>query len=298
MHKNNQSSIFDQYQSKILNGKEIANSIYTQIHHEIALFINNGLRPPALAVILVGENPASQIYVTNKKNACHRIGIKSLEYYLASNTSETTLLQLIERLNNDPNIDGILVQLPLPPQLNSKIVIDNIAPSKDVDGFHRYNMGSLSLNSPIICPCTPHGIIYMLNSINYQYSGSNAVVIGASNIVGRPMALELLNNNATVTICNSKTKNLIAHTKQADLIIIAIGQPKFLKAHLVKPNSVIIDVGINRLADGTLCGDADFDNLIEMVQYITPVPNGVGPMTIAMLLQNTLTCYKKHHKLA
>ena len=278
--------------SKILDGKALANQILTKVQFVIDELRAQNKRQPALAVVIVGNNPASQIYVRNKQNACKKVGIFSIEYAMPDDATQEGLLNLIHQLNEEPRIDGILVQLPLPKHLNSKDVMDAISPSKDVDGFHRYNMGSLALQDPNICPCTPHGIIYLLDSAGFDYKGKHAVVIGASNIVGRPMALELLNKGATVTICNSKTRDIAQFTKTADVIIVAVGKPKFLQKDWIKDNSIIIDVGINRLPDNSICGDADFDNLLEKVQYITPVPGGVGPMTIAMLIQNTLTCYE------
>ncbi|MBY0379773.1 MAG: bifunctional methylenetetrahydrofolate dehydrogenase/methenyltetrahydrofolate cyclohydrolase FolD [Burkholderiales bacterium] len=282
--------------SKILDGKALSNKILHQIKQDIVGLKQTGKREPSLAVILVGNNPASQIYVNNKKNACLFVGINSVEHRLPETTNETQLLELIHKLNNNNSIDGILVQLPLPKHLNSKLVIDSIKFDKDVDGFHRYNIGSLTLNNPTICPCTPHGVISLLDSVEFSYSGKYAVIIGASNIVGRPMALELLNRGATVTVCNSKTPDVSQFTKIADLIVIAIGSPKYLKKEWVKPGVVVVDVGINRLADNTLCGDADYENLYNLAGYITPVPGGVGPMTIAILIQNTLLCYKHQNK--
>ncbi|MCE2705834.1 MAG: bifunctional methylenetetrahydrofolate dehydrogenase/methenyltetrahydrofolate cyclohydrolase FolD [Proteobacteria bacterium] len=280
--------------SKILDGKKLSINLLDEIKSKIDILNIEGKRLPALAVVLVGNNPASEIYVRNKKTACSKVGIKSVEYLMSDQASQIELLDLINKLNIDPTIDGILVQLPLPAHISSKIVIDAINPHKDVDGFHRYNMGSLALRDPNICPCTPHGIIYILDSINFKYHGKHIVIIGDSNIVGRPMALELLNRGSTLTICNSKTINLPQFTKIADVIIVAVGKPKFLQKALVGPQSIVIDVGINRLADNSICGDADFENMLDIVQYITPVPGGVGPMTIAMLMNNTLTCYNNH----
>ncbi len=280
--------------NNIINGKLLADKILQEASITIQQLHSAKKRLPALAVVVVGENPASEIYVRNKKNACTKVGIKSIEYALPEDATEYGLLNLIAELNHDKNIDGILVQLPLPPHLDSKLVINAINPIKDVDGFHRYNIGSLTVQDPSICPCTPHGIIHMLDSINFEYSGKNAVVIGTSNIVGRPMALELLNRGATVTMCNNKTINLPQYTILADLIVIAIGQPKFLKKEWIKENCVVIDVGINRLSDNTICGDTDFDDIVDKVSYITPVPGGVGPMTIAILIKNTLECYNLH----
>jgi methylenetetrahydrofolate dehydrogenase (NADP+)/methenyltetrahydrofolate cyclohydrolase len=275
-------------QNKILNGKDISLKLLNQVSDQVRTMS----KPPVLAVILVGNNPASLVYVNNKKNACQKTGIISVSHELAQNTSEAKLLDLVKQLNDDKNIDGILVQLPLPKHLNSKLIIDNIAPHKDVDGFHRYNIGSLALGEPQICPCTPHGIIYMLNQINLNYHGLNAVIIGTSNIVGRPMALELINLGATVTVCNSKTKNLAEISASADLLIVAVGRPKLVKASWVKSGAIVIDVGINHLENGKLCGDVDFDEVLPIVSHISPVPGGVGPMTIAMLMQNTLHCHK------
>jgi methylenetetrahydrofolate dehydrogenase (NADP+) / methenyltetrahydrofolate cyclohydrolase len=277
--------------AKLLNGRELSQEILLKLTDEVALLAKNNERQPALAVVLVGNNPASKVYVNSKKNACIKVGVKSLEYLLPETVSEQQLLDLIIKLNQDNQVDGILVQLPLPAHLNSKLIIDTILPNKDVDGFHRYNMGSLALKDPSICPCTPHGVMYMLDSINYKYLGKHAIIIGASNIVGRPMALELLNRGATVTICNSKTTNLPELLKLADIVVAAVGKPKFVQGAWIKPDSVVIDVGINHLSDGSLCGDVDFDAVQGVAAYLTPVPGGVGPMTIAMLIKNTLSCY-------
>lgn len=275
-------------QDKILSGTALS----TQILDKLVTRINKNSRPPCLAVILIGKDHASEVYVKNKKNTCAKLGIKSVGHELPSTITEEELIKLIHKLNQDNTVDGILVQLPLPQHIDSTAIIDNIAPHKDVDGFHKYNMGSLALNNPQICPCTPHGIMYMLDKLKITYHGLKTVVIGMSNIVGRPMALELINRGATVTLCNSKTKNLSTITQSADLIIVAVGKPKLVKANWVKPGSVVIDVGINRLENGKLCGDVDFEEVLPKVSYITPVPGGVGPMTIAMLMQNTLRCYE------
>jgi len=276
----------------IINGKLVAKNILDDIAAEVTNTTNLGHRAPCLAVILVGDDPASHVYVKNKKLACAKVGIRSLEYKLAADTTEAELLAIVMQLNDDDNVDGILVQLPLPKHLNSKVVIDTISPSKDVDGFHRYNIGSLALNSATICPCTPHGVIELLDSIKFEYIGKLAVVVGASNIVGRPMALELLNRGCTVTICNSKTPNLKDFTCGADVVVVAVGRAKFMNKEYFNAKTVVIDVGINRLADGTICGDVDFAATQSWVGQITPVPGGVGPMTIAMLIKNTLVCYK------
>jgi methylenetetrahydrofolate dehydrogenase (NADP+)/methenyltetrahydrofolate cyclohydrolase len=277
----------------IINGKLVAKTILDGIAVKVAEKSNLGYRVPCLAVVLVGEDSASQVYVKNKKLACAKVGIKSLEYKLPQHTNEQDLLNIVRQLNENNTVDGILVQLPLPKHLNSKLVIDTISPDKDVDGFHRYNIGSLALNSPTICPCTPHGVIELLDSVGFQYSGKIAVVIGASNIVGRPMALELLNRGCTVTICNSKTPNLKNFTTVADVVVVAVGRTRFINRDYFNANAIVIDVGINRLEDGTICGDVDFESTQAVVKYITPVPGGVGPMTIAMLIKNTFDCYNK-----
>lgn len=274
---------------KILNGKILSQQIKAKIKLEIDQI--KAHRQPCLAVILVGNDKASEVYVRNKKNACNEVGITSSSYELPDTTTQNELLNLIEQLNHDNTVDGILIQLPVPNHIDSKLIINAINPQKDVDGFHPQNMGRLASNDPLLCPCTPHGVMYMLDSINIKYHGLRTVVIGASNIVGRPMALELLNRGATVTLCNSKTVDLPSITRQADLIVVGIGKPRLIEASWVKPKAVVIDVGINRLADGTLCGDVDYDNVYQVASYITPVPGGVGPMTIAMLMQNTLQCY-------
>jgi methylenetetrahydrofolate dehydrogenase (NADP+)/methenyltetrahydrofolate cyclohydrolase len=278
--------------TKIIDGKQIAAAMLDQLKAYVVRVKQKGIRPPCLAVVLVGNDTASQIYVRNKKNACVKVGISSQEYHLAATTSQDELLQLIAELNQRAEVDGILVQLPLPAQIDSKQIIDAIAPNKDVDGFHRYNMGSLAVKAANLCPCTPHGVMYLLDHLGVSYHGSHAVILGASNIVGRPMALELINRGATVTICNSKTRNLETLIGLADILVAAIGKPNFVAGHWLKPGAIVIDVGINRLADGSLCGDIDFNSAYPIASAITPVPGGVGPMTIAMLLSNTIHCYK------
>ncbi|MBX9598404.1 MAG: bifunctional methylenetetrahydrofolate dehydrogenase/methenyltetrahydrofolate cyclohydrolase FolD [Burkholderiales bacterium] len=276
---------------KLISGKALSQEILDDISERVEEIQLNQMRQPCLAVILVGNDPASQVYVKNKKNACVKVGIKSLEYVLPAETTQEELLALINQLNHDYTVDGLLVQLPLPAHLDSKLVIDTILPNKDVDGFHRYNMGSLALRDPNISPCTPHGVMYMLDSLKVNYHGKQAVILGTSNIVGRPMALELMNRGATVTMCNSKTRNVAELIATADILVAAIGKPGFVKGEWLKEGAIAIDVGINRLDDGKLCGDIDFDAALSKVKYITPVPGGVGPMTIAMLLRNTLRCY-------
>ncbi|HRG63086.1 MAG TPA: bifunctional methylenetetrahydrofolate dehydrogenase/methenyltetrahydrofolate cyclohydrolase FolD [Burkholderiales bacterium] len=277
--------------NKLISGKALSQEILDDISERVEEIRLNQQRQPALAVILVGNDPASQVYVRNKKNACAKVGVKSLEYVLPAETTQEELLALINQLNHDYTVDGLLVQLPLPAHLDSKLVIDTILPNKDVDGFHRYNMGSLALRDPNISPCTPHGVMYMLDSLKVNYHGKQAVILGTSNIVGRPMALELMNRGATVTMCNSKTRNVAELIATADILVAAIGKPGFVKGEWLKEGTIAIDVGINRLDDGKLCGDIDFDAALSKVKYITPVPGGVGPMTIAMLLRNTLRCY-------
>lgn len=282
--------------AQIISGKVLSEEILATVRTKVEQISVEGRRVPCLAVVLVGDNPASQVYVRNKKNTCNKVGITSLEYILPSETSQDELIGLIQKLNLSDEVDGILVQLPLPAHLDSKVVIDTIIPQKDVDGFHRYNMGSLALKDPQICPCTPHGVMYMLDSIAVDYHGKHAVVIGTSNIVGRPMALELINRGATVTMCNSKTKNVPELVGMADIVVAAVGRPNFVQGAWLKHGAVVIDVGINRLDDGKLCGDVDYASSLEKAAYITPVPGGVGPMTIAMLLNNTIRCYNLNSK--
>lgn len=275
-------------ENKIIDGKKASSEILADIQGQIDALSG---RKPCLAVVLVGNDEASKVYVKNKKLACERVGIKSVERLLDDSATEEELLEIVNKLNLDPTIDGILVQLPLPKHLNSKIIMDSIFPNKDVDGFHRYNMGSLALNSPNISPCTPHGVMYLLDSLKIDYHGKNAVVLGSSNIVGRPMALELLNRGATVTICNSKTLDLPNIANKADILVAAVGRPHFVTKQFIKNGAIVIDVGINRDINGKLCGDVDFDQIVAKVSKITPVPGGVGPMTIAMLIANTMKCY-------
>jgi methylenetetrahydrofolate dehydrogenase (NADP+)/methenyltetrahydrofolate cyclohydrolase len=271
----------------IIDGNALAKKVRAEIAARTSALIKKGTQP-GLAVLLVGEDPASQVYVRNKVKACEDVGMFSILERHPADLSEANLLQRINELNDDPKIHGILVQLPLPKHIDSHRVIESIAPEKDVDGFHVANAGALMIGAPLFRPCTPYGCMKMLESINYPIRGARAVVIGASNIVGKPMAMLLLQAGATVTICNSKTKDLSAHTKEADILVVATGKPKMVTAEMVKPGSVVIDVGINRLPDGKLCGDVDFDGVKEVAGAITPVPGGVGPMTITMLLLNTL----------
>lgn len=276
----------------VISGKVLSDEILAEVAAQVDEIKRLEQRQPCLVVVLVGEDPASQVYVRNKKNACSKVGITSLEYLLSAETAQEDLLKLIQQLNQDDNVDGILVQLPLPNHLDSKVIIDNISPFKDVDGFHRYNMGALALKDPNICPCTPHGVMYMLDSIALELTGKHAVVLGTSNIVGRPMALELINRGVTVTMCNSKTTNVPELVAQADIVVAAVGKPNFVQGEWLKDGAVVLDVGINRLESGKLCGDVNYDSALNKASYITPVPGGVGPMTIAMLLKNTLKAYQ------
>ena len=273
--------------AQIIDGNALAKKIRIEIATRTASLVAKGIRP-GLAVLLVGEDPASQVYVRNKVKACEDVGMHSILERHPADLSEEKLLQRIDELNQDKSIHGILVQLPLPKHIDSHRVIESIAPEKDVDGFHVANAGALMIGAPLFRPCTPYGCMKMLESIDYPIRGARAVVIGASNIVGKPMAMLLLQAGATVTICNSKTRDLSAHTKEADILVVATGKPKMITAEMVKPGAVVIDVGINRLPDGKLCGDVDFESVQAIASAITPVPGGVGPMTITMLLLNTL----------
>lgn len=273
--------------AQIIDGNALAKKIRIEIATRTASLVAKGIQP-GLAVLLVGEDPASQVYVRNKVKACEDVGMHSILERHPADLSEEKLLRRIDELNQDKSIHGILVQLPLPKHIDSHRVIESIAPEKDVDGFHVANAGALMIGAPLFRPCTPYGCMKMLESIDYPIRGARAVVIGASNIVGKPMAMLLLQAGATVTICNSKTRDLSAHTKEADILVVATGKPKMITAEMVKPGAVVIDVGINRLADGKLCGDVDFESVQAVASAITPVPGGVGPMTITMLLLNTL----------
>jgi len=273
--------------AQIIDGNALAKKIRSEIASRTAALEKKGVKP-GLAVLLVGDDPASQVYVRNKVKACEDTGMHSLLERLPADLTESALLKRIHELNVDPSIHGILVQLPLPKHLNSHIVIESIAPEKDVDGFHVANAGALMIGAPLFRPCTPYGCIKILESIDYPIRGARAVIVGASNIVGKPMAMLLLQAGATVTICNSKTKDLPSHTREADILVVATGRPKMITAEMVKPGAVVIDVGINRMADGKLCGDVDFESVKTVASAITPVPGGVGPMTITMLLLNTL----------
>jgi methylenetetrahydrofolate dehydrogenase (NADP+)/methenyltetrahydrofolate cyclohydrolase len=280
--------------AQIIDGKAIAAEVRNQVRLDIEQRIRNNQRAPGLAVILVGLDPASQVYVRKKREACDEAGLISKSYDLDESTDQQTLLNLIEELNNDVSIDGILVQLPLPEHIDDTLVLEAIHPDKDVDGFHPYNIGRLAQRMPTLRPCTPHGIIHMLESIGETFKGRHAVIVGASNIVGRPMNLELLLSGATVTVTHRFTSDLASHVADADILIVAVGKPGIVKGEWVKPGATVIDVGINRLPDGKLTGDVDFEAAAERAAWITPVPGGVGPMTVAMLIRNTLQAAEKH----
>ncbi|OGI56839.1 MAG: bifunctional methylenetetrahydrofolate dehydrogenase/methenyltetrahydrofolate cyclohydrolase [Candidatus Muproteobacteria bacterium RBG_19FT_COMBO_61_10] len=281
--------------ARIIDGKSIAASLRSDIKLRLAQNTSHGARTPGLAVILVGANPASQVYVRSKRKACEEVGIVSFSYDLPADNTQNDLLALIDQLNNNAAVDGILVQRPLPSHVNAQAVIERIHPDKDVDGFHPYNIGRLVLRMPVLRPCTPRGIMTLLESTGQPIRGQNAVVVGASNHVGRPMALELLLAGCTVTSCHRFTRDLPAHVAQADIVVVAAGKPGLVKGGWIKPGAAVIDVGINREADGTLVGDVDFVEAKERAGWITPVPGGVGPMTVATLLQNTLEAAEKLH---
>ena len=277
---------------QIIDGKKIAKNIRLKLKDEVEELKNADIIPK-LAVIMVGDDKASKVYVKNKSKACEDVGIEYEEHILPASTKMEELIELIENLNNDETVHGILVQSPLPEGLDANVAFRTISPKKDVDGFNPINVGKLSLNQDCFVSCTPYGIVKMLEAYNIQIEGAYAVIIGRSNIVGKPLMQCLLNKNATVTICHSRTKNLKEITKQADILIAAIGKAKFVTEDMVKEGATVIDVGINRMDDGKLLGDTDFENIKDKVSYITPVPGGVGPMTIAMLMNNVVKAAKQ-----
>ncbi|WP_272521409.1 bifunctional methylenetetrahydrofolate dehydrogenase/methenyltetrahydrofolate cyclohydrolase FolD [Providencia sp. PROV202] len=281
--------------AKIIDGKTIAQAIRQEVAQKVQTRIANGKRAPGLAVILVGANPASQIYVGSKRRACEEVGFISRSYDLPDTTTEAELLKLIDDLNQDNEIDGILVQLPLPAGIDNVKVIERIHPDKDVDGFHPYNVGRLCQRAPRLRPCTPRGIVTLLERYDINTYGLNAVIIGASNIVGRPMSLELLLAGCTTTVTHRFTKDLEQHARNADLLVVAVGKPNFIPGEWIKPGAIVIDVGINRLENGKVTGDVDFDEASKRAAWITPVPGGVGPMTVATLIQNTLQACEEYH---
>lgn len=284
--------------AQIINGKAIAEQLLANIKQRIEQRLEQGKRAPCLAVILVGDNAASAIYVNNKRRSCEKAGMRSLSYTLPGDASEADLLRLVEELNQDDSVDGILVQLPLPAQINAERVIERIDPNKDVDGFHPYNVGRLALRMPLLRPCTPRGIITMLNTLDIDLKGLNAVVVGASNIVGRPMSLELLLAGCTVTTCHRFTKNLRELVGTAELLVVAVGKPAFIPGAWIREDAIVIDVGINRMENGTICGDVEFEAASTRAAWITPVPGGVGPMTVATLMENTLDALEKREATA
>lgn len=281
--------------AQIIDGKHIAAELRKSLKQRIDERLANGLRKPGLAVILVGNDPASEVYVRNKRKGCEEVGIESLAYDLDSDTTEEKLLSLIDELNDNNAIDGILVQFPVPAHINTETIIERILPDKDVDGFHPYNVGRLASRMPVLRPCTPRGVMTLLESTGEEIKGKDAVIVGASNHVGRPMALELLLAGCTVTICHRFTKNLESKVNQADIVIVAVGKRDIVQGNWIKKGATVIDVGIHRKDDGKLVGDIDFEAAKKYAGFITPVPGGVGPMTVATLLQNTTDAAENFH---
>lgn len=282
--------------AKLISGKEVSSKVKAEVREETAEFVKKGIKP-GLAVVIVGNDPASRVYVNSKKKACEEVGFSSFEYALSEETTQEELLELVSKLNNDDSVDGILCQLPLPEQIDENAVINAIKPDKDVDAFHPFNVGKIMIGDFAFLPCTPAGVMELIDSTGVDISGKSCVVIGRSNIVGKPMSMLLLHRNGTVTICHSKTKNLAEICRNADILVAAVGKANFVTADMVKDGAIVIDVGMNRLENGKLCGDVDFENVEKKAGYITPVPGGVGPMTIAMLMKNTLTAAKMHNNL-
>lgn len=274
--------------AQIIDGKAIAEGVFDEVRRQVEALVARGRRRPGLAVVMVGDNPASAVYVRNKRRACERCGIVSFAQDLPHSSSQLELLALIDALNADARVDGILVQLPLPDHIRQDAVVERIDPRKDVDGFHPYNIGRLAERNPLIRPCTPYGVIRMLDHVGVTVKGLHCVVVGASNIVGRPMSLELLLMGATTTVAHRFTTNLESLVRQAEVLIVAAGKPGLIPGEWVRPGAVVVDVGINRREDGRLCGDVQFETARERAAWITPVPGGVGPMTVAMLMKNTL----------
>jgi len=274
--------------ANIIDGKQIASSIIADIKKQVMSNQANGISPPGLAVIQVGEDPASSVYVRNKRKACEEVGMQSFNYDLSESTTQKELLDLVTSLNLNPEVSGILIQLPLPSHINETIVIETIDPTKDVDGFHPYTIGRLMQRIPLLRPCTAIGVITMLEAIDIDPLGMNAVIVGASNLVGRPLSLELLLKGATTTVCHKFTTNLEDHIRQADILAVAVGKPNFIPGDWIKKDAVVFDIGINRDENGKLTGDVDFESAKKNASWITPVPGGVGPMTVSMLIKNTL----------
>lgn len=278
--------------ANIIDGKAVSAKVKEEIAKETAAIKAKYGISIDLAVVIVGDDPASRIYVNNKKKACETVGFTSYEYALSADTTQEELLQLIDKLNKDDNVNGILVQLPLPKHLDEKAVINSISPEKDVDAFHPVNVGKIMIGEYSFLPCTPAGIMELIASTGVDIKGKECVVVGRSNIVGKPMSMLLLHQSGTVTICHSKTNDLAEHCRKADILVVAVGVPRLVTGDMIKDGAVVIDVGMNRLENGKLCGDVDFDSAKEKASFITPVPGGVGPMTIAMLMKNTLTAAK------
>ena len=278
---------------QIIDGKAVSQSVKDSIKQEVAELKAKGIEI-GLAVVIVGDDPASKVYVRNKKLACEYVGFNSYEFALPADTTEDELLALVDKLNKDDKVDGILVQLPVPKHINDKVIIDNIRPDKDVDAFHPVNVGKIMIGDYSFLPCTPAGVMELIASTGTEIAGKECVVIGRSNIVGKPQAMLLLHKNGTVTVCHSKTKNLAEVTSRADILVAAVGRAKMITKEYIKEGAVVIDVGMNRDENGKLCGDVDFEDCRDKASFITPVPGGVGPMTIAMLMKNTLTAGKEH----
>ena len=283
--------------ARIIDGKRIATEVKAEVRAEIDAALARGLRRPGLAVVMVGDNSASAIYVRNKRKACEEAGVLSVAHDLPQSTSQRELLTLIDELNADPRIDGILVQLPLPDQVRQSAIIDRIDPAKDVDGFHPYNLGRLAQRNPLIRPCTPYGVIRMLDAEGLSVRGLDAVVVGASNIVGRPMSLELLLMGATTTVCHRFTRDLEGQVRRAELLVVAVGKPGLIRGEWVREGAIVVDVGMNRLENGHLVGDVEFAAACERAAWITPVPGGVGPLTVAILLRNTMVALNRQREL-
>ena len=281
--------------AKLIDGKAISQTVRDKVKTGVSARVQAGKRAPGLAVVLVGQDPASQVYVGNKKKACDEVGFVSKSYDLPETTTEQELLDLVDELNGNTEVDGILVQLPLPHGLNAERILERINPLKDVDGFHPNNIGRLAQRIPALRPCTPKGIMTLLDNTNVSYHGKHAVIVGASNIVGRPMSLELLLAGCTTTVCHKFTKDLEHQVSQADILVVAVGKPELIPGHWIKEGAIVIDVGINRLDSGKLVGDVQFDVAKENASWITPVPGGVGPMTVASLVENTLEACEKFH---
>jgi methylenetetrahydrofolate dehydrogenase (NADP+)/methenyltetrahydrofolate cyclohydrolase len=284
-------------QAHLIDGKAIAQSLKQQVRAAIDALVASGGRRPGLAVVLVGSNPASEVYVRNKRRSCEEVGVISVAHDLPASATEAELLALLAKLNDEPSIDGILVQLPLPPQIRGRAVIEAVDPAKDVDGLHPYNLGRLAQREPLLRACTPYGVIKMLQHIGVSPRGMDAVVVGASSIVGRPMALELLLAGATTTVCHTQTRNLEAQVARAELLVVAVGKPQMVLGAWIRPGAVVIDIGIHRLPDNKLVGDVEFAAAAQRAAWITPVPGGVGPMTIATLLNNTLEASQRRQGL-